>query len=87
MASTLLFCGVMLSTNEGERYIQGTAKVALPSRAASSVQVWGASMDMGTMRFTATHLPCKIVPRVSKKQPPQTDQIHGEMLCAFSAST
>jgi hypothetical protein len=77
----------MLSSNEGERYIQGTAQVALPSGAASSVQMWSASMAMRTMRFTATHLPYRIVPWVSKKQPKQTDQIHGEMLCAFSAFT
>lgn len=29
----LLFCDVMLSNEEGERFVQGTAKVALPARA------------------------------------------------------
>jgi acyl dehydratase len=29
----LIFCDVMLSNEEGERFVQGTAKVALPSRA------------------------------------------------------
>jgi len=28
----LVFCDVMLSNEEGERYVQGTAQVALPSR-------------------------------------------------------
>ena len=30
----LLFCDVVLSNAEGERYVQGTAQIALPSRAA-----------------------------------------------------
>ena len=30
----IVFCDVMLSNDEGERYVQGTAQVALPSRAA-----------------------------------------------------
>jgi hypothetical protein len=30
----IIFCDVMLSNDEGERYVQGTAQVALPSRAA-----------------------------------------------------
>ena len=30
----IIFCDVMLSNEEGERYVQGTAQVALPSRAA-----------------------------------------------------
>ena len=30
----IIFCDVMLSNAEGERYVQGTAQVALPSRAA-----------------------------------------------------
>jgi len=30
----ILFCDVVLSNDEGERYVQGTAQVALPSRAA-----------------------------------------------------
>ena len=29
----LVFCDVMLSNEEGERYVQGTAQVVLPSRA------------------------------------------------------
>ena len=29
----LVFCDVMLGNEEGERYVQGTAQVALPSRA------------------------------------------------------
>ena len=30
----IIFCDVMLSNDEGDRYVQGTAQVALPSRAA-----------------------------------------------------
>jgi hypothetical protein len=30
----IIFCDVMLNNAEGERYVQGTAKVALPSRVA-----------------------------------------------------
>jgi hypothetical protein len=30
----IIFCDVMLGNDEGERYVQGTAQVALPSRAA-----------------------------------------------------
>ena len=30
----ILFCDVMLSNDEGERYVQGTAQIALPSRTA-----------------------------------------------------
>jgi hypothetical protein len=30
----IIFYDVMLSNDEGERYVQGTAQVALPSRAA-----------------------------------------------------
>src|SRR5262245_22417390 len=30
----IIFCDVMLSNDEGERYVQGTAQVALPSRTA-----------------------------------------------------
>jgi hypothetical protein len=30
----IIFCDVMLSNDEGERYVQGSAQVALPSRAA-----------------------------------------------------
>jgi hypothetical protein len=30
----IIFCDVMLSHDEGERYVQGTALVALPSRTA-----------------------------------------------------
>jgi len=28
-----IFCDVVLSHEEGERYVQGTAQIALPSRA------------------------------------------------------
>jgi acyl dehydratase len=83
----ILFCDVMLSNDEGERYVQGTAQIALPSCSGEAVQKWGACMDRRIRRFTAPHLPCTIASRVSQKQPPQTDQIHGERLCAFSAFT
>jgi hypothetical protein len=37
----ILFCDVVLSNDEGERYVQGTAQVALPLRGASLlVRFW-----------------------------------------------
>ena len=32
----LVFCDVMLGNEEGERYVQGAAQIALPSRAATA---------------------------------------------------